>query len=38
MPDAAERAPQFVVVAARSMAIGTELTEQDVKLAGLAGG
>ena len=30
--DAAERAPQFVVVAARSMAIGTELTEQDVKL------
>ncbi len=30
-PDAAERAPQFVVVAARSMAIGTELTEHDVK-------
>ncbi len=30
-PDAAERAPLFVVVAARSMAIGTELTERDVK-------
>ncbi len=30
-PDAAERAPQFVVVAAHSMAIGTELTERDVK-------
>ena len=30
--DAAERAPQSVVVAARSMAIGTELTEHDVKL------
>lgn len=30
--DAAERAPQFVVVAARSMAIGTELAEHDVRL------
>ena len=29
--DAAERAPLFVVVAAHSMPIGTELTERDVK-------